>query len=128
MIFEYKFNVRGYELDSYGHANHAVYLNYFEQARWELFHQLGLIGYFKENGLLLVVVEVQVRYKHEITLFDELVIHTEVKREPPYLVFYHKMNFVGSDTKVCKSTVKTLFLDEKRMVRDIPGSFLEKLT
>ena len=62
-MFVYKFNAKGYELDSYGHVNHAVYLNYFEQARWELFRGLDLVRYFKENDLLLVVIGWQARYQ-----------------------------------------------------------------
>ncbi|MCK9399004.1 MAG: acyl-CoA thioesterase [Bacteroidales bacterium] len=126
-MFEYKFSVRGYELDSYGHVNHAIYLNYFEQARWELFRQLDLIGYFKENDLLLVVIEIQTRYIREITLFDEMIIRTKVAKEAPYLVFNHKMYFNGSNIKVCTSTVKTLFTDKGKLVRDIPPVFLNKL-
>ena len=37
MKTRFEFNVRGYELDSFGHVNNAVYLNYLEQARWEMF-------------------------------------------------------------------------------------------
>lgn len=126
-MFEFKFNVRGYELDSYGHVNHAVYLNYFEQARWELFRQLDLISYFKENDLLLVVIEVQTRYIREITLFDEMVIRTKVTKEAPYLVFNHKMYFGGTNIRVCKSTIKTLFTEKGKLVRDVPRVFLNKL-
>ena len=31
MKTRFEFNVRGYELDSFGHVNNAVYLNYLEQ-------------------------------------------------------------------------------------------------
>lgn len=36
--------VRGYELDSFGHVNHAVYFSYLEHARWEVFaeNKIGL--------------------------------------------------------------------------------------
>jgi len=126
-MFEYKFNARGYELDSYGHVNHAVYLNYFEQARWELFQQLDLVRYFKENDLLLVVIEVQARYHREINLFDEMVVRTEIIHEAPYLVFRHKMYFSGTNIKACTGMVKTLFTDKGKLVRDIPQDFLNKL-
>lgn len=126
-MFEYKFNARGYELDSYGHVNHAVYLNYFEQARWELFQQLDLVRYFKENDLLLVVIEVQSRYHREINLFDEMVVRTEIIHEAPYLVFRHKMYFSGTNIKACTGMVKTLFTDKGKLVRDIPQDFLNKL-
>jgi len=127
-MFEYKFSVRGYELDSYGHVNHAVYLNYFEQARWELFRQADLLQQLKEEDLLLVVIEVNVRYSREINMFDEMVIHTEIVKEPPYLVFHHKMFFGASQVKACASTVKTLFMEKGRLVRDIPESILQKLS
>lgn len=126
-MFTYKFNARGYELDSYGHVNHAVYLNYFEQARWELFRELGLVSYFKENDLLLVVIGVQARYHREINLFDDMEIRTEIIHEAPYLVFRHKMYFAGTSLKACTGEVKTLFTDKGRLVRDIPRDFLVKL-
>ena len=126
-MFEYKFNARGYELDSYGHVNHAVYLNYFEQARWELFHQLDLIRHLKENELLLIVIEVQARYHKEINLFDEMVVRTEIGHEPPYLVFRHRMYFSGTNVRACTATVRALFTDHGRLVRDIPADFLQKL-
>src|SRR6185437_16164438 len=34
--------VRGYELDSFGHVNHANYLNYFEHARWRMLQDEGI--------------------------------------------------------------------------------------
>lgn len=126
-MFEYKFSARGHELDSYGHVNHAVYLNYLEQARWELFRQLDLVKYFKENDLLLVVIEVQVRYHREINLFDEIEIRTVVTSNPPYLVFNHKMYFRGTKVKACTASVKTLFTDKGRLVRDIPQEILKKV-
>ena len=32
--FKTGMTVRGYELDSYGHVNNAVYLQYFEATPW----------------------------------------------------------------------------------------------
>ena len=123
-MFEYKFSVRGYELDSYGHVNNSVYLNYFEQARWEIFQQLDLIGYFQSNHLFLVVTEMKIRYSREITMFDELVIQTKITNEVPYLVFYHKMYLCSSKLKVCSANVKTLLTDKEKIIYDIPGNFV----
>jgi YbgC/YbaW family acyl-CoA thioester hydrolase len=127
-MFEYKLAVRGYELDSYGHVNNAVYLNYFEQARWEIFRQIGLIELFKKNNWFLVVTEMQVRYSREVRLFDELEIHTTVKKEAPYLVFSHKMFLLGSSLKTCSATVKTLLTDKDGVKYDIPDELMDKLT
>jgi YbgC/YbaW family acyl-CoA thioester hydrolase len=126
-MFEFKLSVRGYELDSYGHVNNAVYLNYFEQARWEIFRQPDLLGYIKEHCLLLVVTEMQIRYSREVKLFDELVIETKVENEAPYLVFYHKMYLSGSKVKVCSANVKTILKDKEGLVYDIPKDLMIKL-
>lgn len=125
----YKFNltVRGYELDSFGHVNNSVYLNYFEQARWEIFHDLGILNYFSENNLLLVVTEILIRYSREIKLFDELEIRTVIKKEAPYLVFDHKMYFSGTNIKVSACSVKSIFTDREKIKYDIPGIVMTRL-
>jgi YbgC/YbaW family acyl-CoA thioester hydrolase len=126
-MYEYQLTVRGYELDSYGHVNNAVYLNYFEQARWEIFRKLDLMEHFRQNNLLLVVTEMQVRYSSEAKLFDELVIRTGITKEAPYLVFNHRMYRQGSRVKVCSAVVRTLLTDKDHIKYDIPGFLLAKL-
>jgi len=126
-MFEYQLTVRGYELDSYGHVNNAVYLNYFEQARWDIFRRLELMDYFRQNNLVLFVTEMQVRYSREAKLFDELLILTKVKKEAPYLVFNHRMYRHGSRVKICSADVKTLLTDTEHLKYDIPEFLLAKL-
>jgi YbgC/YbaW family acyl-CoA thioester hydrolase len=126
-MHKYNLNVRGYELDSFGHVNNSVYLNYFEQARWEIFHELGLIDYFTENNMLLVVTEIQIRYSREVKLFDKLEVRTVIRREAPYLVFDHRMYFGGTTIKVSTCQVKSLFTDREKIKYDIPEIFIAKL-
>lgn len=40
--FAVQIAVRGYELDSNGHLNRAVYLQYAEHARWECLRAAGI--------------------------------------------------------------------------------------
>jgi YbgC/YbaW family acyl-CoA thioester hydrolase len=55
--------VRTYELDSFGHVNNSVYLNYFEEARAQYLSALGLDFHdFARLGVQLVIVEAHVRY------------------------------------------------------------------
>lgn len=71
--------VRFHELDAYGHVNHGVYLNYFEQARVELLDEIGFgLQVLEQRGVQLVVVEVTVRYLAPAELGDRLVIETEL--------------------------------------------------
>lgn len=71
--------VRSYELDSFSHLNHAVYLNYFEQGRFEALAQGGF-GYDEilARGWAVHVVRAEVDYRSELRLDDEVVIETRM--------------------------------------------------
>lgn len=119
-IYQTQITVRGYELDSYGHVNNAVYLQYFEHARWEVMKELNILDYFSENGLLLVVTESTVRYMREACLFDELAIETTYEMHPPYLVFHQKIRNVKTQTPITRATVKTLLIDKMKIPQELP--------
>ena len=68
---------RAYELDSFGHVNHAVHLNYFEQARFEALAQCGYTyDVLAQRGWAIHVVRIEVDYLSEVLLGDRLRIRT----------------------------------------------------
>jgi YbgC/YbaW family acyl-CoA thioester hydrolase len=113
-------SVRGYELDSYGHVNNAVYLQYLEHARWVFMKDKGLLERIYSEGLFLVVAETQIRYLREATLFDELVVETVMEEDKPYLAFRQKILNEKTGLTVSRATIKTIFVDSRRMPLDIP--------
>jgi len=118
-IFKYQFQVRGYELDSFGHVNNSVYINYLEQARWEIVQKLGLLKVFKETNSFLVVIETNIKYIHELNIFDKAEIETTMIRRGFFVEF--KQNIWGlNKKKISKATVKCLFVDKQRNPIDIP--------
>jgi len=128
-MYQSRIQARGYELDSYGHVNNAVFFNYFEQARWELFQNKGLLGQITSQGLFLVVVEVNIRYQHEVKLGDEVEIITSPKREEPFIIFDQRMKLVSTGQAAARARVKTVFVDTQRISHDIPdgiGSLFSK--
>jgi acyl-CoA thioester hydrolase len=69
--FRVRIKVRHYELDSLGHVNHAVYHQYGEVARLELFEQAG--GMEKglvESGISPVLLESHIVYRRELRAGD----------------------------------------------------------
>ncbi|HOH84827.1 MAG TPA: acyl-CoA thioesterase, partial [Bacteroidales bacterium] len=90
-MFEYRLSVRGYELDSYNHVNNAVYLNYYEQARWQLMKETGLLEKLQNEKILVVVTEINIRYSKEARLFDNILIKSKVEFSGPYIVFKQYM-------------------------------------
>ena len=71
--------VRFHELDPYGHVNHGVYLNYFEEARVELLDHIGFgLDRLQELGHHIVVVEVRVRFRAPAVAGDLLTIESSI--------------------------------------------------
>jgi len=71
--FRVRVTVRGYELDTQGHLNQAVYLQYAEHARWEVLRAAGLPQQrLIDNGVGPVALEVTLRFRAELRGGDEV--------------------------------------------------------
>lgn len=81
LVVEWTTRVRSYELDSFGHVNHSVHLNWFEQARFETIEAAGFApALLAERGWGIHVVRVEVDYRREARLGEEMLISTLVER------------------------------------------------
>jgi acyl-CoA thioester hydrolase len=73
--------VRYAETDRMGLLHHANYPVYFEQARTELLRSLGMTYRdLEDQGFLLVLTKVEVRYKRPAHYDDVLTIRTTAER------------------------------------------------
>lgn len=78
-VFESRFRVRSYELDGFAHLNHAVFLNYFEQARFDVFEAGGFPApEIQARGWGVYVVRIEVEFLKEARFGDELVVRSRV--------------------------------------------------
>ena len=74
-----RLTVRSYELDSFGHLNHAVFLNHFEYARFDAFRVLDFPPErLLARGEAIHVVRVEVDYRAELTMGDDVDIETSL--------------------------------------------------
>ena len=96
------------------------YFNYFEQARWELFQNKGLLDVITTRELFLVVTDVNIRYQHELKLGDEVEILTIVKKDEPFIIFDQRMKCVSTGLPAARARVRTVFVDSERISHDIP--------
>lgn len=78
---EIQIRVRYAETDRMGLLHHANYLVYFEQARIELLRDSG-VSYkdLEDQGFLLVLTRIEVRYKLPARYDDLLTVRTFVER------------------------------------------------
>jgi acyl-CoA thioester hydrolase len=71
--FAVRITVRGYELDTQGHLNQAVYLQYAEHARWECLRAAGAAQEaLLASGVGPVALETTIRYLRELRGGDEV--------------------------------------------------------
>jgi len=78
---EVTIRVRYAETDRMGLLHHANYLVYFEQGRTELLRSCGLTyKELEDQGFLLVLTKVEVRYKSPARYDDLLTLETTVVR------------------------------------------------
>lgn len=78
-IFETTVDVRSYELDSFGHVNHAVYLNYFEHARFQALAEGGFpYAELEAREWGVYVVRIEVDYLKEARMDQRLRVRTWV--------------------------------------------------
>lgn len=74
-----RWHVRQYELDSFGHVNNAVYLNYVEQIAVEHSESLGVGRVWCEaNGGAWIVRRHEITYRLPAMAGDEIEMKTEV--------------------------------------------------
>lgn len=97
--FRAELEVRGYELDSFGHVNNANYLNYLEFARWKMLEAEGVtLKNFQAWDRFPVIAGIEIQYLKPTFMGDILTIETQ-------LVEYRRSSMVLQQTILKGSTV-----------------------
>ncbi len=133
--FRTRIHARSYELDSFGHVNHAAYLNFLEHARWEAL-AAGGFGYsdILALGLGVHVVRLTIEYKAEIMMGDELEIETQVtefRRTSMTLeqtVYRNRSSDSGGAVLAAEASVVGVWIGTNGKPIRVPSQALEALT
>ncbi|MXR36560.1 acyl-CoA thioesterase [Craterilacuibacter sinensis] len=107
--------VRGYHLDLYSHVNNARYLEFLEEARWSFFEDKSDLPRFMKSGLALIVVNINIDYRHAATIGDELAIETSVKSlGNRSAVMHQRVVLQGSGKLVAEADVTFVAFDSRQ--------------
>ncbi len=75
--FTYNFAVLERHLDTFGHMNHATYLQIFEEARWEFITERGYgLDKITETQIGPTILDANIRYKRELRLRERVTIQS----------------------------------------------------
>ena len=79
----YKYTVKYSDTDQMGFLHHSKYACLYENARWELFRNLGLsYKEIEEAGIIIPVIQMSAKFIKSIKYDDEIVILTEIVKPP----------------------------------------------
>lgn len=123
--------VRTSELDSFGHVNHAVYLSYFEHARFQALSEAGFDwSVLDDRGWAIFVVRVEVDYLAEAGREDELLIRTQAEsfRRTSMLLAQDIVRDDGSGTVIAQAKVTAVWIGPNRRPMRVPEEVREGLT
>ncbi len=115
--------VRPYECDSYGHVNHAVYVNYLEHARMQFLHSVG----FDYKGLIAagyftVIRRLEMTYRLPAYADDELTIATEAG-EPRRIGGVFQQVITRGDAVIAEAAVHWCVINAKGRPSRLPAGF-----
>lgn len=83
--------VRFHELDPYGHANHGVWLNWFETARIEIMDGLGLgPASLQARGIHMVVSQATIRFRQPALAGDVVTITSRIQELRQATCWWHQ--------------------------------------
>lgn len=99
--FELQMKVRDYECDMEGIVNNAVYQNYLEHTRHEMFIERGIsFEELVEKKIYVVIARADVRYKYPLRSRDEFVVTCNAERDGFKMLFHQKV-FRLPDRRLC---------------------------
>ena len=95
-------------LDSFGHMNNAVYLDLFEQARWDWITAGGFgLEKIKASQMGPVLLEVNLKFKRELKLRTKIIIESQIANYETKIAEIHQ-NMIGEDGTLHCAAVLTM--------------------
>lgn len=123
-IFEYKVEIKENHLDSFGHVNNAIYVQLYEEARWDFITKNGFgLEKIQKDQVGPVLLDLKVRFKREIKNRETILITSQSIEivSPKIMVLEQKM--LKADGKVASEAIFTVgFFDmkERKLVDATP--------
>lgn len=125
----FSFRVRYGETDQMGVVYHGNYPQYMEMGRVEWLRSLG-ISYrsMEENGVMLPVVSLEMKFKKSAVYDDLLTVVTSLKKKPLVRIEFDYQIFNEKNEILVEGNTVLAFMDKhtKKPIK-CPDALLEKL-
>lgn len=118
--------VRGYELDSFGHVNNANYLNYLEFARWKMLEEEGVtLKSFQGWDRFPVIAAIDIQYLKPAFMGDRLTVETKLvdyKRSSMQL----EQTILKGSMKVASAKIRSVIVSGEGRPAELPEELEKK--
>lgn len=122
--FEYEVLIQEFHLDSFGHVNNAVYVELYEEARWDFITKNGFgLDYIQKHQMGPVILDLQVRFKRELKNRERIKIVSCTKEIVSPKIMVLEQTMFKPDGKVASEAIFTVgFFDmkERKLVNSSP--------
>jgi thioesterase-3 len=122
-IFKTKFTVLEIHLDTFGHMNHATYLQIFEQARWDFITEGGFgLDKIIEKQIGPTILELDIKYKRELRLRQTVAIESETIEFHSKIgkVRQRMINEKGEECAVINLTIGLFDMKARKLISATP--------
>ncbi len=114
MEFTTRIKVRGFHEDRFGHVNHARYLEFLEEGRWDYLDERGPQDGFPALGVFPVVVNLSISYRRPTSAGDTLRIATRVADvSSRKIVMKQKIYQEATDKLCCEADVGLVLVNSE---------------
>lgn len=127
-IFEFELVIKECHLDSFGHVNNAVYVQLYEEARWDFITKNGFgLEVIQKNQVGPVLLDLQVKFKREIKNREIIKIQSQTREMINSKMMVLEQKMIKSDGRIASEAVFTVgFFDMKlRKLIDANPSWLK---
>lgn len=122
-VYRSTLEVRGYELDSFGHVNNAVYLNYLEHARWKMLNQEGItLEQIQKDKRWPVISAIEIKYLRPLFMGETFEIRSRVLEHSRVRFVIEQLLYRG-ETAIAAAKVNCVIVDETGRPNELPDSY-----
>lgn len=123
-VFEYEVLIREMHLDSFGHVNNAVYVQLYEEARWDFISKNGFgLDYIQQHQVGPVILDLKVRFKRELKNRETIKIISRTIEVVNSKIMVLEQSMIKADGKVASDAIFTVgFFDmkERKLINASP--------
>lgn len=123
-IFEYEVVIKESHLDSFGHVNNAVYVQLYEEARWDFITKNGFgLDVIQRDQVGPVLLDLSVKFNRELKNREVIIIKSQAKEilNSKMMVLEQKM-YKSDGTIASEATFTVGFFDmrARKLIKATP--------